>query len=151
MTSGFWYSHGSYPVYGSQSSSILDRSEADKVQAGFDKIIAPTGYGNYLTKYNSAETGISPTNVSVTDSGLMTIFGGIVVSGGTVIIPSPGSGANEAATKGYADNLAFTAALPGQNATTKGKVPISGGASGIAAWGLLSGSTIFLAQTAGAF
>lgn len=80
---GFYYSHGTYPVFGSQSNSPLDKSEWDKIQTGFDKIAAPTGYGNYLLKYNNAESGIAASNVSVTDAGVMTVTAGLTVSAGT--------------------------------------------------------------------
>lgn len=52
-----FYNHGSYPVYGSQSSPILDGQEWDKVAAGFTAVQAaialiygsPTFTGKPLT------------------------------------------------------------------------------------------------------
>lgn len=133
--SGYWFSHGSYPITGSQSSSILDRANIDLIQAGFDKITAPTGYGNYLTKYSSAETGIVPSNVSVTDAGAMTIttslavgttgvFGtGLTVTSGTVDFTTSttkvatmafGDNTTTAASTAFVTAAGLQSALPGQ-------------------------------------
>ncbi len=132
---GYWYGHNSYPIFGSQSSSILDGAELGLIQAGFDKFQAPTGYGTYILKYKTDESGVVASNVSISDAGLMTVPGGLTVSSGTVDLTAttprvptaaPGTNTTQAASTAFATALAFAAALPAQSGhsilTTNGVV-----------------------------
>ncbi len=114
MPSGFYYQHTTYPLFGSQSSSALERSEFDRVQAGFDKLPTPTGYANYLVKINSAETGLAASNVLLTDAGVMTVPSGFTVTAGpvsltgasvTVATAASGDNTTTAASTAYAMNM----------------------------------------------
>lgn len=111
---GFFYQHTTYPLFGSQSSSALERSEFDRVQAGFDKLPTPTGYANYLVKINSAETGLAASNVLLTDAGVMTVPSGFTVTAGpvnfvgasvTVATAASGDNTTTAASTAYAMNM----------------------------------------------
>lgn len=149
MANGFWYSHTTYPNYGSQSNSILDRSEADKVQTGFDKITAPTGYGTYLTKYSTAETGIVPTGISVTDAGVVTFpIGTVDMTAATAKVATAAVGTNDttAASCAFATALAFATVLP--SVPSNGLYNL-GSAAGVAGWVLRPTNPVIYASANG--
>ena len=65
-----------------------------------------------------------------------------------VKVPTP-IGGSDAATKAYADAITLSAALPGQDASTRGKVPVSDGST--ASWGSVAGATLFSQIASGGF
>lgn len=144
---GFYYLHTNYPIYSSKSSSVLDKAEWAKVQAGFDKIQDPTGYANYIIKCSNDQTKLIASSVIVTDSGVvsgitgLTSTGTVNLSGATVIVPTatPGDNSTNAASTAFAQALAFVAALPAQIGNS-GKFVTTNGSS--ASWAVVSATSI---------
>lgn len=68
--SGFYYTHATYPAFGSQSNSTLDRAEWTKIQTGFDKLPTPTGNANKPVKVKNDESGlVESAGATVSDVG----------------------------------------------------------------------------------
>lgn len=70
-----YYTHGSFPVTGSQATSAGMRAEFDAISAGFDKLPGVTGNANKLVVVNSSGSGMTTT------SGTLTIPVGLTISG----------------------------------------------------------------------
>lgn len=109
--SGYYYISGTYPVYGSASSSILDKAELAKIQAGFDLLPTPTGFGNSVVKVNAAGTALDLSAATLTPGGVMAGLTGLSGSGAfnltgattTVATATPLTNSQVAASTAYSD------------------------------------------------
>lgn len=156
--SGFWYTPtAGYPVYGSQSSSILQGNEENLVKLGFDKLATPTGYANHIVKVSNVETGYDFSAATLTSAGVMagltglTSTGAVALTGATVTVATQAAldNSTKAASTAYADAavaVETARAAPLASPTFTGVVTIPAGAS-IAGYAALAGAAFSGAVT----
>lgn len=80
---GFYYQQSGYPAYGSASSSTLERSELQSIQAGFDKLPTPTGNANAIVRIKSDASGLDVTSATLSATGVLGNITGMTNVSGT--------------------------------------------------------------------
>jgi len=122
--SGFYYLAGGYPVYGSQSSSVLDKAELAKIQAGFDLLPTPTGFPNALVKINSGATALDVSVATLTSAGAIAGLTGLTLASGTADLSAGTTKVKSAVNPTDAVNLTDANAILAGGATP-GNIPIT--------------------------
>lgn len=118
-----YYNHGTYPVYGAQSSPTLDGAEWDKIATGFAKLPALAGNGYKIVYVNAAGTALT-----VSSSVLFDVSGNLFVA-----TAAAGTATTQVASTAFVASAGLSSALPGQ-VGNDGKSIVT--AAGVASWGV---------------